>query len=134
MHDFKTLTGNTKYLSYKDWSVGGFVVGTVTSFKSNSKNPKVQDVVVDVIESNLKTPTFSLKKDEVFTINGTTALERVLGSVEEGDIIKVTFLGKEEVKTGEWKGTKANKLEVQVAAAQDKAKLDTTSNEDEGLV
>ncbi len=132
MYNFKELTGNTKFLSYAQWPIGGYVIGTIKMFKPNSKNPKHQDVIVDVIDSNLKTSTVSIVKNDPFTINGTTALEKTLGAVEEGDIIKVTYLGKEEVKQGQWKGTKANKLKVEVAPAQDKTKFE--SDDDGGLV
>ncbi len=131
MYNFKNLTSNTKFLSYKEWPIGGYVVGTVKMFRPNYKNPKHQDVIVDVIDTNLKTAAFTLKKNDPFTINGTTSLEKVLGAVEEGDIIKVTYEGKQEVKSGQWKGTKANKLKVEVAAAQDRAQFEQSEESDD---
>lgn len=131
MFQFKELTASTKYLSYKSWAIGGYVIGTVKMFRPNAKNPKNQDVIVDVIDSNLKSDKTVIAKGDAFTINGTTALQKTLGAVEEGDIIKVTYLGQEEVKSGQWKGTKANKLKVEVAAAQDKHQFESAStNED----
>jgi hypothetical protein len=58
-----------------------------------------------------------LSVNDAFTINGTTALQKALDNsdVEEGQIIKVVYLGKESVKTGAWKGTMANKLDVFIA-------------------
>jgi len=130
MYDFKKLTGNSKFLSYKDWAVNDYVVGKVEILKQNSKNPKVQDAVITIIDTNIKKPNLTLAKNDRFTINGTTALQKALDAgVEEGDILKVVYLGKEEVKTGQWKGTKANKLDVFVAPAQDQAKFETQDEE-----
>jgi hypothetical protein len=135
MYNFKTLTGNTKFLSYKQWPVGKFVVGTITGFRPNAKNPKNQDVIITVLDTNIQVPNLSLSKNDPFTINGTTALQKVLGSVEEGDIIKVTYEGTETVKTGQWKGTQANKLKVEVAPAQEKENfVAAQESEDEDLV
>lgn len=130
MYNFKSLTASTKFLSYKEWQMGGYVVGKVKDFRPNSKNPKHKDVIVEVIETNLGSDKLTLSKGELFTINGTTALQKVVDSIGEEDILKVTFLGKEEVKTGQWKGTKANKLEIQVAAAQDYASNEDNSDDE----
>jgi hypothetical protein len=124
MYNFKQLTGSSKFLSYKDWAVNDFVVGKIERFQVNSKNPKVQDVVVIVLDSNIKKEKVTLVQEDTFTINGTTALQKALDrGVEEGDIIKVVYLGKEPIKTGTYKGQLANKLDVFVAPAQDQAKL-----------
>jgi hypothetical protein len=133
-YDFKQLTVNTKYLSYKLWPVGQYVVGEVHSFKQNAKNPKHRDVIVKVIDSNIKTPSVTLAKGDMFTINGTTSLEKVLGAVEENDIIKVTYKGTETVKTGQWAGAKTNVLDVQVAPNQDKAKFEQPAAENDELI
>jgi hypothetical protein len=130
MYNFKTLSGSTKFLSYKDWAINDFVVGKVLRFNPNSLNPKVQDVIVSVIDSNIKTEKMSLSKSDTFTINGTTALEKALvQGVEEGDIIKVTYKGKEPNKTGAYKGVLSNRLDVQVAPAQDQAKFENTDSD-----
>lgn len=135
MYNFKSLTAATKFLSYKEWGIGGYVVGIIHDFRPNNKNPKNKDVIVKVIESNLKNDKMALGKDDLFTINGTTALQKVVDSIEEGDILKVTFLGTETVKSGQWQGTKANKLDIQVAAAQDAGKYSQEeSNEDEEIL
>lgn len=134
MYNFKQLTGSSKFLSYKEWAVNDFVVGEVVRFQTNNKNPKVQDVIVTVLDSNIKKDKVSLTKDDVFTINGTTALQKALSNgVEEGDILKVVFLGKETIKTGQWKGQQANKLDVFVAPAQDKAQFEAPVQEEEVL-
>jgi len=131
MYNFKQLTGSSKFLSYKEWSVNDFVVGKVVRFQQNNKNPKVQDVIVSVIDSNIKKDKLTLTKNDTFTINGTTALQKALDAgVEDGDIIKVVYLGKEPVKTGAYKGQLANKLDVFVAPAQDQAKFETIQEEE----
>lgn len=124
MYNFKQLTGSSKFLSYKDWAINDFVVGKIERFQVNSKNPKVQDVVVTVLDSNIKKEKVTLAQQDTFTINGTTALQKALDrGVEDGDIIKVVYLGKEAIKTGPYKGQLANKLDVFVAPAQDQAKF-----------
>lgn len=121
MYNFKQLTGNTKFLSYKEWKPSDFVVGKIERFSPNSKNTKVTDVVVTILESNILNERVTLSPKDLFTINGTTALQKALDTgVEEGDIIKVIYLGKETVKTGPWKGTMANKLEVYLSPATSK--------------
>ena len=135
MYEFKKLSGTTKYLSYKEWKANDYVVGKVERFKQNTKNPKVQDVVVTIIDSNIKTPKLTLAKNDPFTINGTTALQKAIeGGVEEGDILKVVYKGKETIKTGPYKGSLANSLDVFVAPAQDADKFtNVESTEDDGL-
>jgi hypothetical protein len=117
MYDFKQVTSSSKFLSYKDWDINDYVVGKILNFKANSKNPKVQDVIVSILDSNIKKDKVVLSVNDAFTINGTTALQKALDNsdVEEGQIIKVVYLGKESVKTGAWKGTMANKLDVFIA-------------------
>ena len=117
MYDFKQVTSSSKFLSYKDWDINDYVVGKILNFKVNSKNPKVQDVIVSILDSNIKKDKVVLSVSDAFTINGTTALQKALDNtdVEEGQIIKVVYLGKEPVKTGAWKGTMANKLDVFIA-------------------
>jgi hypothetical protein len=134
MYNFKTLSSSTKFLSYKDWAINDYVVGKILRLAANSLNPKVQDVIVSVIDSNIKTEKMSLVAGDTFTINGTTALEKALiQGVEEGDIIKVTFKGKEPNKTGAYKGVLSNRLEVQVAPAQDQAKFENTDSSEDVL-
>lgn len=108
-------------------------MGQVHSFSPNKKNPKHRDVIVDVIESNIDTGKVKILKGDMMTVNGTTALEKVLGAVEEGDIIKVTYKGKKPNTTGPWVGQLSNVLDVQVAPAQDKQKFETQA-EDQDLV
>lgn len=134
MYNFKQLTGSSKFLSYKEWAVNDYVVGKILRFQQNNKNPKVQDVIVTVVDSNIKKDKITLTKSDVFTINGTTALQRALDQgVEDGDIIKVIYLGKESIKTGTYKGQLANKLDVFVAPAQDQAKFEAPTQEEEVL-
>lgn len=131
MFQFKSLTASTKYLSYKEWPVDTFVVGQVIRFATNKMNPKHKDVVVEIIESNVKTDKVTLVKGDLLTINGTTALEKAINAgIEEDDIIKVVYKGKVINKSGEWKGQKSNALEVSVAPAQDKHKVTSKSSEE----
>lgn len=117
MYDFKQVTSSSKFLSYKDWDINDYVVGKILNFKANSKNPKVQDVIVSILDSNINKDKVVLSVNDAFTINGTTALQKALDNtdVEEGQIIKVVYLGKEPVKTGTWQGLMANKLDVFIA-------------------
>lgn len=131
MFEFKQLTGSSKFLSYKEWKINDFVVGKVEVMKTNSKNPKVQDLVVTVLESNIKSDKVSLASGDRFTINGTTALQKAVDEgIEVGNVVKVVYKGKETVKTGQWKGQQANALEVFVAPTQTTA---TTSTSDDVL-
>ena len=134
VYNFKELTGSTKFLSYKDWPVNQYVVGTVKKFSPNKLNPNAQDVMVEVLDTNISTEKLTLKKGDNFTINGTTALEKVLGEVEEGDILKVTYEGKGVNTTGKYKGKESNRLKIQVAPAQDKANFTDKSEESEDLI
>lgn len=106
MYDFKRATNSSKFLSYKDWEINDYVVGKILNFKPNSKNDKVTDIIVSILDSNIKKEKVSLVANDTFTINGTTALQKALDNsdVVEGDIIKVVYLGKEPVKTGSYKG------------------------------
>lgn len=119
MYDFKRATNSSKFLSYKDWAINDYVVGKILNFKPNSKNDKVTDIIVSILDSNIKKEKVSLVANDTFTINGTTALQKALDNsdVVEGDIIKVVYLGKEPVKTGSYKGTMANMLDVFIAKA-----------------
>lgn len=120
MYEFKQLTGTSKFLSYKEWRVNDFVAGKVEVMKQNSKNPKVQDLVVTVLDSSLNNEKITLKSGDRFTINGTTALQKAVEEgIDVGSIVKVVYKGKETVKTGQWKGQLANALEVFVAPPQE---------------
>jgi hypothetical protein len=132
MYNFKQISTTTgsKYLSYNQWPEGKYVYGSVVTFKPNSKNPKVQDVVITVQGSDIATDKVKLTKGDTFTINGTAALEKVLGSIEEGDILKVVFNGKKPMKSGPYKGQLANDLTVLVAPAQDAGKLEEEHSAD----
>lgn len=127
MYEFKQLTG-TKFLSYKDWNVNGFVVGEVMEFRPNKFNAKYTDVVVKVIESGIKSDKLSLDKGDVFTINGAAAIQKSLDAgVEEGDILKVVYTGTTVTKTGPYKGKDQNTFQVFVAPAQDKKQFESGS-------
>lgn len=118
MYNYKSLssTSGSKYLSYTQWPVGKYVEGTIVAFKPNSKNPKVQDVIITVEGSDVATEKVTLAKGDTFTINGTAAMEKVLGQIEEGDILKVVFNGKKPMKNGPYKGQPANDLTILVRA------------------
>lgn len=121
MYNFKQISTTTgsKYLSYNQWPEGKYVYGSIVAFKPNSKNPKVQDVVITVKGSDISTDKVKLAEGDTFTINGTAALEKIIGSIEEGDILKVIFNGKKPMKSGPYKGQLANDLTVLVAPAQE---------------
>ena len=124
MYNFRTISGSTKFLSYKDWAIGDYVIGKIVMFKPNKLSPKFQDVQVTVLESNIDKDSVTLNPKDSFTINGTTVLENaLLQGVEEGDIIRVEFLGKEANKTGAFKGKMSNRLDIKIAPAQDEAKV-----------
>lgn len=120
MYNFQVLNDKTKFCSYKEQKPGNYVVGKILRFAPNKKNAKNTDVIVEVIESNIKTEKCTLVKGDKYTINGTTALQNVLNDNEvvAGGVIKVVFKGTETVKAGQWKGTQANSLEIGYVAPE----------------
>lgn len=126
MFEFKKVSGSSKFLSYKEWGVNGYVVGQITAMTPSKLNDKNTDVHVDVIDTNLKGEKLVLKKGDAFTINGSAALSQAIEKgVEIKDIIKVVYTGQTETKTGKYKGKMQNTFEIFVAPAQDKAKFES---------
>lgn len=115
MYDFKQLTGNSKYRSWKEWANGDFIIGEVVRFQPNNKNPKFQDIVIKVKQVGFKAQT-NVVENDMFSINGNSGIQKAIEvGIDDGDIIKVTYGGMAVVKTGQWAGTKTHVTSVEVA-------------------
>lgn len=134
MYNFKKISGS-KFLSYKDWGVGNYVIGQVTAIQESKLNAKNSDLVVDILEATIKIGDTPLKKGESFTINGSAALQKAVDrGIEVDDIVKVVYTGTTPTKTGAYKGKPQNTFDIFVAPVQDKAKFEANSEEDEDLI
>jgi hypothetical protein len=128
-YNFKSLTQFSKFRSWKDWSVGEFVIGKLVDIVPNTKNPKNNDLILEVLELGFKMDGVTVGSR--FSVNGCASVQRAIDAgIEENDIVRVEYRGQETVKTGQWKGTKTHVIEVSVA----KDKNVTTTEEDSDLL
>lgn len=114
--NFRQVTGQSKFRSWKDWKKGEYVIGKVESLQPNQKNPKFQDIVIKLVEHNWKEKV-TAEVGERFSINGNTGIQKGINEagVAPGMIVKVVYGGMDTVKTGQWAGTKTHVTELYVA-------------------
>lgn len=114
MFNFRQVTGQSKFRSWKDWKKGEFVVGKVEGFTPNRKNTKFNDLIIKLVDFNFSQQ--GLEKGDRFALNGNTQLQKFLNTpVQVGDVVKVVYLGTEIVKTGEYAGAKTHCVEGYIA-------------------
>jgi hypothetical protein len=134
-YEFRQLTGNSKYRSWKEWAKDDFIIGEVERFEPNRKNPKFQDIVIKVKQVGFKAAT-DVAVGDMFSINGNTGIQKAIDmGIEENDIIKVTYGGQATVKNGQWAGTKTHVTSVEVAGTTRPATAPASKpSDDNGLL
>jgi hypothetical protein len=129
--NFKQLTGSKKFRSWNDWNPGDSVVGTVELIEKDSLNKNYQNMTVKVSDFDFKQNNISLNVDERLHLNPCASLQKgIEAGAKIGKVVKIVYLGKEENKTGDFKGKLSHRVEVYVA---DGETIDTSALDDSGL-
>lgn len=108
---FKKVKGASNYLAWKEWQEGDFVVGKFESAGTDKfGNPSYQ---IELLETNIE----SLEGKNVFTLNSNGSLNHKMDDVIVGDIIKVTYEGKDVLDnpTSPFNGKPYHKVELEIA-------------------
>lgn len=112
----KQLTGPCTYRKWEDWKDGEFVIGKYTGIKTSDYGDNYK---IELLETNI--PKQAVNTTLVLNSNG--LLDKAMTEVQEGDIIQVTYRGKQTLTKGKFAGKEAHNVEVAVLEEDEEVDL-----------
>ncbi len=102
--------GGRKYLAWKNWQVGEYLVGKYTkSYEDQFGNENYE---VQIIEAEIEGA--DLKEGDLFGVNSCGSLKHNMTDVAPGSYIQVTYEGKGEIEKGPFKDKSFHKVGLEV--------------------
>lgn len=115
----KVSGGDCTYRAWEKWKEGDILVGKYIGTGPTDKYGKdTFQFEVEELFFNDKKAQKELK-DKVLTLNFTGGFAKSMKSVDEGDMVQLTYNGQNEIQKGEWKGEMAHAIEVEVGEMDD---------------
>lgn len=112
---FTSTSGSANFKKWDLWPVDSYMVAKLLD---DSKNDKYGKPIyeVEVIETDL-----NVKPGTHFQLNSTGGFTKKMtdNEVSIGDTFKVVYLGKNEITKGQWKGTKAHNIDLQLPESKE---------------
>ena len=120
--NFGRVIGGKDFLKPKkwtEWQHGDYIQGEfVGQLDTDRYGKPIYGVKVDgVADAEVKFADMSLpygKKDGVIPLFPNGGLLKQLGEAQEGDFVKITYEGKAKIKKGQWAGTMAHAIIVEI--------------------
>lgn len=114
MSNFKSTNPNSGNGSFKKWDLWSVNDYMVCKLKDDSREDKFKKPIYDVeiVESSFD----DLKPGQMFVMNATGGLVKKMSEAEVdiGQTFKVVYLGKNKITKGQWAGTMAHNIDVQL--------------------
>jgi hypothetical protein len=117
---FTSTFGTSNFKKWDLWPVNSFMVAKLLDDSREDKYGKpIYDV--EVIES-----TIGVDAGTKFQLNATGGFTKKMNDneVSIGDTFKVVYLGKNKIEKGQWKGTMAHNIDLQLPESTDEASDD----------
>lgn len=108
----KLSGGNNIYRAWDKWEEGDVMIAKYVGVGPSDKYGK------DTFQFEVEEATFSDRKaakeltGKVVTLNFTGGFAKTMKSVEEGDMLQITYNGQNEIMKGEWAGEMAHAIDV----------------------
>ena len=119
--NFKSTSGSSNFLKWDLWPVNSYMV---CKLLDDSRIDKFQKPIydVEVVETSLP----GIVPGSKFQLNATGGLTKKMNDNEVSidQVFKVVYGGKNPIKTGQYKGTMAHAIDLQLNAADIKTASD----------
>lgn len=128
----KALSGvRTEFRAWNNWDEGDILIAKLIGSSQNKKNKSKKDWIVEVIDATFSSRSEAKKLiGKRLTLNTAGMLDKGMEQIDEGDVVQITYNGKEEMQGGDYSGQEAHQMEVILCEEEDEDSEDIDTDDD----
>lgn len=93
---------------------------------------QIEGAYIENREDNYGNPSYKLRTaDGIVVVNSAGQLDSKMAEVAVGELVRITYMGQEKMKTGKWKGKLAHQFKVESAEVPDGPTTETEEAEED---